>query len=89
MRVQTLGGLSLMPRSFAPDVFRGSTGIAVPGMSKYVPSNVRGRGVNGLGEAGLSESIGLLSLGAIVGGALGFVVGAGLIAYAARPSRRW
>lgn len=88
MRVKTFGGLGLMPRSFAPEVFHGN-GIAVPGMSQYMPSHVRGRGVNGLGEAGLSESIGLLTLGGVVGGALGFVLGAAVVAWAAKPSRRW
>lgn len=92
MRVQTLGGLGLMPRSFAPAAFHNySTGIAVPGMTRYAPSDVRGRGTHGLGaglgEAGLAESVGLLSLGAVVGGALGFVIGAGVLAWATNSRR--
>jgi hypothetical protein len=86
MRVQTLG---LLPRSFAPETFHTSTGIAIPRMTSYVPSDVRGRGTRGLGEAGLTESIGLLSLGAVVGGALGFVIGAGVISWATSPRSRW
>lgn len=88
MRVQTLGGLALIPRSFAPNMFRDTaTGIAIPHAMQ--PGPYRHRGIRGLGEAGLSESIGLLTLGGVVGGAIGFVIGAAAIAWVGRPRSRW
>lgn len=84
MRVQTLG---FLPRSFAPQVFHNaSSGIAIPGMIRN--EAVRRRGIaGGLGEAGLTESIGLLTLGGVVGGALGFAIGAAIVSWASHRRR--
>lgn len=86
MRVMTLGGLgalnggvrvvssqAVLPRT------RPSPAFAVPGYNVAPPTFVKPYGFRGLGELGLTESVGLAGVAFVVGGALGFALGAGVV----------